>query len=90
MALEVREESVTKANALDWIAMVLVIIGGVNWGLLGLFGFEIIGAIFGPFSALTRIIYIVVGVAALYMIVTATKVGALSRHEQEHRMAGQH
>jgi uncharacterized membrane protein YuzA (DUF378 family) len=49
-------------------AVVLVIIGGLNWGLVGFFDWNLVDAIFGEGSALSRIIYAVVGLAALYMI----------------------
>jgi len=55
-------------NALDWIAVILVIVGGLNWGLVGLFKFDLVAAIFGDMSLLSRIIYDLVGLAALYMI----------------------
>lgn len=60
-------------NTVDWISMALLIVGGVNWGLIGLFDFNLVGALFGPTSALTRIIYVVVGLCALYTIYTSTK-----------------
>jgi uncharacterized membrane protein YuzA (DUF378 family) len=66
-------------NALDWTSVVLLIIGGINWGLIGLFGFNLVGAIFGEMSALSRIIYIVVGLAALYSIYTSSKMSAARR-----------
>lgn len=60
-----------KMNALDWVTFVLVIIGALNWGLVGLFGFDLVAAIFGNMSMLTRIIYDLVGISAVYMLVTA-------------------
>jgi uncharacterized membrane protein YuzA (DUF378 family) len=54
---------------LNIIALVLVILGGLNWGLVGLFGFDVIAALFGgPTQVLTRIAYCLVGVAALYCL----------------------
>jgi hypothetical protein len=50
-------------------AVVLVIIGGLNWGLVGFFDWNLVDAIFGEGSALSRIIYAIVGLAALYMII---------------------
>lgn len=62
-------------NGLDWAALVLVIVGGINWGLVGLFGFDLVAAIFGGFMPLlSRLIYIIVGLAAVYMIYFATKI----------------
>ncbi|NGX39446.1 MAG: hypothetical protein KR126chlam1_00775 [Chlamydiae bacterium] len=55
-------------RALDIISAVLLIIGGLNWGLIGFFEYNLIGAIFGEMSGLTRIIYSLVGISALYQI----------------------
>ena len=52
----------------DTIALVLVIIGAVNWGLIGLFNFNLVETIFGGFSVLARIIYTLVGIAGLWSI----------------------
>jgi hypothetical protein len=60
-------------NALDWIALVLLIIGGVNWGLVGLFEFDLVAAIFGSMVMVSRGIYSLVGLAALYTIYLAFK-----------------
>lgn len=65
--------SARRMQALDWTALVLMIVGGINWGLVGLFNVDLVASIFGQMSALTRIIYIVVGLAALYAIYTSTK-----------------
>ncbi|MCF6463565.1 DUF378 domain-containing protein [Clostridium sp. Cult1] len=52
---------------MDTLALVLVIIGAINWGLIGLFQFDLVAAIFGGAnSALSRIIYGLVGLAGLY------------------------
>jgi uncharacterized protein len=48
-----------------WIALILVLIGGINWGLVGLFNMNIISAILG--SILSRILFIIIGLAALYI-----------------------
>jgi len=55
-------------NALDWIALILIIIGGLNWGLVGIFKWNLVDAIFGIGSVVSAIVYILVGVAALYSI----------------------
>ncbi|HLA49545.1 MAG TPA: DUF378 domain-containing protein [Candidatus Saccharimonadales bacterium] len=52
-------------NALDKTAYVLVVIGGLNWGLIGFFEWSFVDEIFS--TGLARVIYAVVGVAALYM-----------------------
>jgi uncharacterized membrane protein YuzA (DUF378 family) len=52
-------------NALDWTALVLLIIGGINWGLIGFFGLDLVAAIFGTIAPF---IYALVGLAALYVV----------------------
>jgi uncharacterized membrane protein YuzA (DUF378 family) len=63
----------TEKNTLDWITLVLVIIGGLNWGLVGLFNVDLVELIFGSIEIVQRIVYIVVGLAAVYLIYFATK-----------------
>lgn len=65
-----------KLNSLDWIAYVLTIIGGLNWGLVGLFKFNLVDEIFGAGSALSRIIYVLVGLSAVYLIYLASRFGS--------------
>jgi len=60
-----------KMGTIGWIAFVLVIIGALNWGLVGFFGFDLVEAIFGDMSTVTRIVYALVGLSGLYMIITA-------------------
>ena len=44
-------------NSVDWIALILVIVGGLNWGLIGLLNFDLVAAIFGMGSLLARVVY---------------------------------
>jgi len=60
-------------TVLDWIALILLVIGGLNWGLVGLFRFDLIAALFGYMSWFSRIIYILVGISAIYLIIVAFK-----------------
>ena len=60
-------------KALNGIALTLVIIGAINWLLVGLFEFNLVNAIFGSLSILTRIIYIIVGIAGLWSIAFYSK-----------------
>ena len=53
-------------KTLDCITYSLIMIGALNWGLVGLFRFDVIAAFFGPMSELSRIVYATVGIAALY------------------------
>ncbi|MDB5932129.1 MAG: hypothetical protein JWR60_3836 [Polaromonas sp.] len=55
-------------NLLDYIALILTIIGGINWGLVGAFDFNLVAAIFGEGTTASRIIYILVGLSALYCL----------------------
>lgn len=56
-------------NLMDTAALILVIIGALNWGLIGLFGFDLVATIFGGQDALiSRIVYSLVGLAGLYSI----------------------
>lgn len=68
-----------RMNGIDWLAYVLVIIGGLNWGLVGLFDFNLVTELFGVDSALSNIIFILVGLSALYLMYTAVK---LAQHEK--------
>ena len=56
-------------RALNTVTLVLLIVGGLNWGLVGLAGFDLVAAIFGEMSPLSRIVYMLVGLAALWQIV---------------------
>lgn len=53
---------------LDITALILIIIGGINWGLIGFFQFNLVNSLFGDYSILSRIIYALVGLAAIYSI----------------------
>lgn len=53
-------------KVIDTIALVLVIIGAINWGLIGIFNFNLVDAIFGTMSVISRIIYTLVGIAGLW------------------------
>lgn len=53
---------------IDKIALILIIIGAINWGLIGLFNFNLVDTIFGAMSIVSRIIYTLVGIAGLYSI----------------------
>ncbi len=55
-------------KALDITALVLVIIGAVNWGLIGFFQFDLVSSLFGTGTAFTRIIFALVGICGLYSL----------------------
>ena len=62
-----------RMGAVDWIAMILLVVGGLNWGLVGLFRFDLVATLFGEMSPLSRIVYPVVGLCALYSLYTSSK-----------------
>ncbi len=55
-------------KVIDYIALVLVIIGAINWGLIGLFGFDLVATLFGSMSVISRIVYTLVGISGLWCI----------------------
>lgn len=61
-----------KKTAVEWIALVLVIVGAINWGLVGLFEFDLVAKIFGT-GVVAKIVYDLVGLAGLYMIYLVSK-----------------
>lgn len=65
-----------KMSAMGWVTFVLVIIGALNWGLVGFFQFDVVKAIFGEMTMASRVVYDIVGLAALWMIVSAMMKGS--------------
>ena len=59
---------------LNWLALVLVIVGGLNWGLVGFLNFDLVAMIFGTMTFLSRAVYSLVGLSALYMLFGLTKI----------------
>jgi len=66
---------VNKLTGLDILALILIIVGGLNWLLVGIFSFDLVAAIFGYMSIIARIVYILVGLAAIYTLVNLGKYG---------------
>jgi uncharacterized protein len=58
-------------RSLHWFALVLVVVGALNWGLVGLFNFDLVAALFGPSSGLTRVVYTLVGIAGVIVLATS-------------------
>ena len=61
-----------KLNMVDWLTLVLVLVGALNWGLVGILEFDLVATLFGDMTMLTRIIYALVGVSALYLASIST------------------
>ena len=57
-------------KALDYTALILSIVGALNWGLIGLFRFDLVAFLFGNMSLLSRIIYVLVAVCGLYPVLS--------------------
>ena len=55
-------------KTLDYIALILVVIGAINWGLIGFFSFDLVRMIFGDMTLISRIVYALVGVSGLYAL----------------------
>jgi len=60
-------------HVIDLITTIVLVIGGINWGLVGLFDWNFISSVFGFTSVLTRTLYSLVGIAAVYKILTWVK-----------------
>jgi uncharacterized protein len=71
-------------KTLDWIAIVIVIIGGLNWGLIAFFGYDLIAGVFGDVPGFMRVLYTIVGIAAIYLaVISFTRISDCS-----HRLLG--
>lgn len=57
-----------KMNEVDWAAGILVIVGAINWGLVGAFKFDVVMTVFGTSPWLTQVVYILVGLSGLYWL----------------------
>lgn len=66
-------------KGLDYTALTLVIIGAINWGLIGFFSFDLVAFICGNMSWISRIIYAVVGISGLYLLTLYGRIGNARR-----------
>lgn len=71
------------SKCLDYTALIIAIVGAVNWGLIALFRFDLVAFIFGNMSWVSRIVYGLVGICGLYLISMFGRVGttAMEVHE---------
>ncbi len=60
-------------KAMDKLALVLVVIGGLNWGLVGILNFNLVTTLFGDMSMIGRVVYALVGLSAVYVLMTLGK-----------------
>ena len=56
-------------RVINSVTLLLLVVGGLNWGLVGLFDLDLVAALFGEMSALSRIVYVLVGASALYQLI---------------------
>ena len=61
-----------KMNWFDWLTYILLVVGGLNWGLVGFFDFNLVSTLFGT-GTFTAIVYDLVGLSALWSIYTMAK-----------------
>lgn len=59
-------------NTFDWVALLLLVIGGINWGTIAVFSTDLVSSVFGDMTALTRVVYGLVGLSALYTLYILT------------------
>ncbi len=57
-------------KSFDVISGILLVVGGLNWGLVGLVGFDLVAAIFGDMTIISRVVYVLVGLSGLYQAVS--------------------
>lgn len=62
-----------KMNVLDWVAMILLVVGGLNWGLVGLLDLDLVALVLGEMSLLAKVVYVLVGASALYVLLKAIR-----------------
>ena len=60
-------------KALNWIFGLLVVVGAINWGLVGLFNFNLVTTLLGTMPVIVRAVYILVGVSGIWMAITCSK-----------------
>jgi uncharacterized membrane protein YuzA (DUF378 family) len=68
-------------RTLYWILLVILAIGGINWLLVGAFDFDLVAALFGEMSALSRIVYVLVGIAAVGVLAMTSRMTSHGRLE---------
>lgn len=63
------------SKPLDYTALIITIIGAINWGLIGFFKFNLVTFLFGDMTLLSRIVYAVVGICGLYLFSMFGRIG---------------
>lgn len=68
-----------RMRAAEWIPMLLLAVGGLNWGLIGLFNYNLVSQLFGNMTTLSRLVYVAVGLCALYALYLSSRMSGTSR-----------
>ncbi len=58
-------------TSLDWVAVAILTVGGINWGMIGAFNIDLVSSLFGEMTMVSRTVYALVGISALYTILAA-------------------
>lgn len=70
-------------NILKYTAYILTLIGALNWGLVGLFGFDLVASIFGDMTVLSRILYSLIGISAVITALTVHQCARIEKREYD-------
>lgn len=70
-----------RMRAVEWIPMLLLAVGGLNWGLIGLFDYNLVSHLLGNMTTLSRVVYIAVGVCALYALYLSGRMSGNRRRQ---------
>ena len=71
-----------KMGTMEWIALILVVVGALNWGLVGALDFDLVATLFGDMSTVSRIVYVLVGLSGLYLLFAAM----MKKDEQDRKV----
>lgn len=66
-----------------WFALVLLVIGGLNWLLVGAFNFDLVAAIFGDMTPAARVVYVLVGLAAIWTLISSARLRGTGSHYRD-------
>ena len=62
------------SRILDYTALILTVIGAINWGLIGFFEFDLVEFLFGTMTTFSRIVYGIIGICGIYMLTTIGRI----------------
>lgn len=65
---KITKNTMKNFSAFDWIAIIVLAVGGLNWGMIGAFNIDLVSSLFGEMTTLTRVVYALVGLSAVYTL----------------------